>query len=71
MTDVISKEQRNKNHKKAMRNLGRKKGTFKKEKLSGVMVHARVSETEKDTLEKEASVAGVTLSAYCRQKLTK
>jgi len=50
---------------------GRKKGRIKKYPLSLKRLLVKVTAEEKDALEKEASVNGQTLTAFCRQKLTK
>ena len=64
MKDVISKKQRKKNHEAGMKRL-------KKYPLSLKRLLVKVTAEEKDALEKEASFNGQTLTAFCRQKLTK
>lgn len=70
MTDVITAEQRKKNHEKAKKKLkiGRPHG--KKEiGIGGVVIGVRISRELKEKISKEASLNGFTLSAFISMTL--
>jgi hypothetical protein len=65
--DLMSKADREKEHKKA---LGRPNGTFKKHPFQLVVATGTVSKETKIELERIASLNGFTLRSFIGQKLT-
>ncbi len=71
MTDVLTAQDRKKNHEKAKKKLkiGRPEGSVKSNKILGTFLSVRVSPEIKKEIEKQASIEGFTLSAYISMTL--
>lgn len=71
MKDVITASKRKDNHEKAMKRIGRPFGTKKENKLQGKFISLRITPEIKKEIEKQASVEGLTLTAFLALTLKK